>query len=402
MKQKLLVLTTTFPRWQNDPDPPFVYELVRRLAANFDVTVHAPHYPGAETDEEMEQIKVHRFRYFLEPFEKLAGSTSILPTLRQNKLYYGLLPFFLTAQFFSLFLLVRKSRPTIIHAHWILPQGFFAVMMKTFFGIPVVVTAHGADVYALQHSLFNAAKRFVLRRADKVTVVSSALREKIVHDICSVPAHIIPMGVCSETFAPGKQAADIKKKHGVSGKAILYVGRLSEKKGVRYLIDAMPAVLAEFPDAALLVIGTGELESELQKISGSKGLGDHVIFVGGVSNRELPAYYCGSDVFVGPSVQAQGGDTEGLGLTFVEAAMSGCLIIGSDVGGIGDVIENNKTGFLVPEKDSRAIAEKIIYALRNPNKVEELAEQGRKKCIEKFDLEVISKKYTSLIRAVTQ
>ena len=100
MKLKLLVVTSTFPRWQNDTDPPFVYELSRRLTDTFDITVHAPHYPCAQTREIMDGMDIHRFRYFFASFEKLAGSTGILPTLHHNKLYYGLVPFFLLAQFF--------------------------------------------------------------------------------------------------------------------------------------------------------------------------------------------------------------------------------------------------------------------------------------------------------------
>jgi hypothetical protein len=184
MKPKLLVLTSTFPRWRIDTDPPFVYELSRRLTDTFDVTIHTPHYPGARTREMMAGMHIYRFRYFWGPFEKLAGSTGILPTLHHNKLYYGLVPFLLLAQLFSLLLLVRKIRPDIIHAHWIIPQGFVAVLVQAFSGVPVVITAHGADVFGLQGSLLEAIKRFTLRRVRGVTVVSRALAEAV---SCFIP-----------------------------------------------------------------------------------------------------------------------------------------------------------------------------------------------------------------------
>ncbi|HEC99232.1 MAG TPA: glycosyltransferase family 4 protein [Proteobacteria bacterium] len=396
MKQKLLVLTTTFPRWKNDPDPPFVYELARRLTANFDVTVHTPHYTGSATKEMMGEIQVHRFRYFFQSCENLAGSTSILATLRRNKLYYGVLPFFLAAQLFSLFILVKKTRPAVIHAHWLFPQGFFAVLLKSFFDIPVVITAHGADVFGLRHPLIKAIHRFTLGRADRIIAVSSALREKINRDIRPVHVDVIPMGVSSEQFSPAK-GASCKEKPGFRNQTILYVGRLSEKKGVEYLIDAMPRVRKEFPDADLLIIGSGELEEDLKARAERLGLHESIIFAGPVPNRELPEYYACSSVFVGPSIRAQGGDTEGFGLTFVEAAMSGCFLIGSDVGGIGDIIEDGKTGFLVPEKDSRAIAGKIIYALKNPDEAKQMVARARKKCIEKFEWRVILEKYAKVL-----
>ena len=84
IKKKLVVITSTFPRWQNDADPPFVYELSRRLTDRFDVTVLAPGYPGSLNVEEMDDLKVNRFRYFFKKLEILAGSEGILPTLKKN------------------------------------------------------------------------------------------------------------------------------------------------------------------------------------------------------------------------------------------------------------------------------------------------------------------------------
>jgi hypothetical protein len=79
-KPKLLVLTSTFPRWQNDTDQPFVYELSRRLTKDFSVTILSSHYPGAQLQENLENMEASRYRYFFEKFEKLAGLiTSINP-----------------------------------------------------------------------------------------------------------------------------------------------------------------------------------------------------------------------------------------------------------------------------------------------------------------------------------
>ena len=391
MKRKLLVLTSTFPRWPTDTDPPFVYELSKRLVRDFDITVHAPHYPGAKTREVMDGMKIHRFRYFVEFFEKLAGGTGILPTLRHNMMFYGLVPFFLVAQFFSLLLVIKKTQPEIIHAHWIFPQGFIASLMKIFFGIPVVVTAHGSDISGLQHYFFMVAKRFTLRESSRVTVVSSELREKIIQEILPVHVDVIPMGVSSNIFSPGNRDEVIKEKYDIQGNVILYVGRLSEKKGVHYLIDAMSLILNEFPDSKLLIVGNGEFEAELQKRVQNFGLQNNIVFVGGLPNEQLPVYYASVDIFVSPSLE------EGLGLTFVEAAMSGCLLIGTDVGGIRDIIEDCQTGFLVPEKDSIAIAEKIIYAWNNPDEIKTIVTQARENCISKFDWHVISQQYTNLL-----
>lgn len=398
MKPKLLVTTSTFPRWAADTDPPFVFELAKRLADDFDIIIHAPHYPQARTSEVIAGITVHRFRYFFEYFEKLAGSQGILPTLKRNKTYYLLVPFFLAAQCLSLFFLIRRIRPALIHAHWLIPQGLAAVVMNRLFGIPVVVTAHGADVFGLQHPFFLKIKQFVLNRATSVTAVSSALRTIILRDNPGIEVAVIPMGVDAQVFRPGKTEVDVRKHYGIEGKLILFVGRLSEKKGVRYLIDAMPMVLREFPEAKLLIVGSGELEEELKNhVQDSAERREQVVFAGGVPNNQLPSYYAGADVFVGPSIEAKGGDTEGFGLTFVEAALAGCLLIGSDVGGIRDIIEDNQTGFLVPEKNSRALAEKIIYGLQGNSEIAAITRRARSKCAEKFDWNTIARQYAELL-----
>ncbi|MEJ2331604.1 MAG: glycosyltransferase, partial [Desulfobulbaceae bacterium] len=92
------------------------------------------------------------------------------------------------------------------------------------------------------------------------------------------------------------------------------------------------------------------------KLSQNLSISNNVIFTGAIPNNELPAYFATADIFIGPSIKAEGGDTEGFGLTFVEATMSGCIVVGTDVGGIPDIIQEGETGFLVQERDSKAIS----------------------------------------------
>ena len=398
-KPKLLVVTSTFPRWENDTDPPFVHELSRRLVREFDVSVHTPHYPGSKTEEVMERMNVHRFRYFLPSCEKLAGSTGILPTLKKNKLYYGLIPFFLVAQFFSLLFLVLKIRPDIIHAHWLIPQGFISVLVKLVTGVPVVVTAHGADIFGLQGTVYKMIKKFTLRRVQRCTVVSKALTEAVVElTPLGYQPDIIPMGVDSKLFSPDKKNKFLKERFAMNGPFLLFVGRLTEKKGVRCLIDSMAMVLLKAPDAKLLIVGHGELEEELTQYVIDSGLDKFIRFGGSVTNTDLPEYYAGADIYIGPSIAVKSGDTEGFGLTFVEAAMSGCLVIASEIGGIGDIIQDNETGFLVAPGDADMLAEKICYAIQFDKKLSDIREESRRRCIEKFDWEVIAGRYAELFR----
>lgn len=394
MKPRLLVITSTFPRWKDDTDPPFVYELSRRLTSDFDVVVHTPHYHGSLPHEMMDGMHIHRFRYFSSQFEKLAGGQGIVPKLRRNKLYYLLLPFFLIAQFFSLLLLVYQKKPNIIHAHWLIPQGFLAVFMKWIFGVPVIVTAHGADVFSLRGKILIWIKKIIVNNVDTIVTVSNSLVKTLIEDT-KAPIHpeVIPMGVDASLFSPHHRNISIRQQYGIHGPFLLFVGRLTEKKGVQYLIDAMALVRVEIPEAKLLIVGHGELEQKLKKQVEDLGLHEVVLFTGGLVNKELPAYYASADIFIGPSIQTVDGDSEGFGLTFVEAAMSGCLVIGSRVGGIEDIIEDGKNGFLVPPGDSIILADKIINLLNNIEKYKDENKQTRWEIVARFDWNIIAEKY---------
>ena len=137
-----------------------------------------------------------------------------------------------------------------------------------------------------------------------------------------------------------------------------------EKKGVEYLLQAMPKILSKLPSSRLIIVGEGSLKNNLEEIVKNKKLENAVTFIGPVNNKELPKYYASSDIFIGPSIMTDDGDTEGLGLTFIEASMSECVPVGSRVGGITDVIQENKTGLLVEEKNPDDIADKIISRIR--------------------------------------
>ncbi|MCB1809189.1 MAG: glycosyltransferase, partial [Candidatus Competibacteraceae bacterium] len=154
VKPRLLVLTSTFPRWLDDSEPPFVFELSRRLTGSFDVTVLAPRAPGSQRKESMAGLHVIRFPYFIPRWENLAAhGGGILNRLKANKLNYLLIPFFIAGQIWALTQLLRRESFDIIHAHWIIPQGLVAILGHYLASqnIPIVCTSHGGDLYALRN-----------------------------------------------------------------------------------------------------------------------------------------------------------------------------------------------------------------------------------------------------------
>jgi hypothetical protein len=173
---RVLVLTSTFPRWENDPEPAFVYELSRRMTGKFNVTVLAPRSPDAKDRETMSGMKVIRFPYFIRSYENLAThSGGIMGRLRTNPLNYLLTPLFFLGQVWALTRLLSSERFDLIHAHWIIPQGLTAVIALTLTRkqIPLICTSHGGDMYALQGRIFRWLKQKISHFA------SNAKQERI-------------------------------------------------------------------------------------------------------------------------------------------------------------------------------------------------------------------------------
>lgn len=364
-RTRVLVLASTFPRWHGDSEPPFVYNLCRGLQDAFDLTVLVPHAPGAARSERMDGLAVYRFRYFWpERWQRLAYG-GILPNLKRNRWLWAQVPFFLAAELVAAVRLIRRDQIDVIHAHWVLPQGLVAAIAGAATHRPVVVTAHGGDVYGLRGKLQGALKRWILARTARVTAVSQDLARAITELTAAHPVNVdvVSMGVDTTCFRALPASAATAADLGTRRPLILFVGRLAEKKGLRYLLDAMPAVLARHPDATLAVVGDGPLRDSLALQARDLGLEHAVRFLGARAPDQLPRFYSAASVFAGPSIVAHGGDTESFGLVFAEAMACGCPVVASDVGGISDLVQHEVTGLLVPQRDPAALAAAICRVL---------------------------------------
>ena len=396
-RPRLLVLASTFPRWKDDTEPRFVENLSYELAETFDVIALVPHCPGAKRQEtltsEGRSIKVHRFRYCLEVLETLAYDGGMLSRIRRNPLRVLLLPFFLVAQTAAAIRLHREFEFDAVNAHWIVPQGFVASLLRALWrGFPpVLVTAHGGDLYALRGYFPESLKRWILARADGVTVVSNAMRDYCEDRRLARGKTIVQsMGVDLETiFTPGDA--------GSPRNGLVFVGRLVEKKGVEYLIEAMAILAAEYSQLELTVIGDGPLRDHLTRLANTRGVSGRVQFIGSVVNRDIPDYLRAAGVFVMPSVVAESGDQEGLGLVAVEALGCGCAVVASDLPAVRDSIIDGQTGLTAKPADGADLAAKIKVLLDDDVLRQSLAECGRRHAIEKFDWSRVGAEYSAII-----
>jgi len=395
-RKRLLILTSTFPRWENDEDPPFVFELCNRLKTDYSIHVLAPHFPGAEIEANFFGIHVQRFRYFFKPLEKLAYHGGILAKLKKNPFLYILLPFFIVGELLALIKLLRNHQFDLIHAHWLIPQGLAAILACSLTGskIPLLFTSHGGDLFGLQGNIMNKIKKWVILKSDALTVVSKSMIQAVKrlgaeHN----RIYIIPMGAdLKSRFVPSESRSNTG--------CLLFVGRLVEKKGLDYLIHAMPTILKKHPQINLMIAGDGPEKINLKEMCENLGISAHVRFLGAVKNDLLPALYQTSDVVVFPSVIAKDGDQEGLGLVLVEALGCECATVVTDLPAIQDIIVDGKTGLVVPQKSIRKLSEKINCLLDDQKLRWLLGREGRRLVLKYYDWNLIARQYADLIESL--
>jgi glycosyltransferase involved in cell wall biosynthesis len=393
--QSLLILTSTYPRWKGDTEPAFVHFLCKELACKYRIIVLAPHYPGSARKETVEGVLVYRFRYFFPFAESLAYDGGIITNLKSNPLKWLLVPFFLVSQLFHMILLTRKYKVSLIHAHWIIPQGLLAVICRqcrlVSKHIRILCTSHGADLFSLQGGLLETLKRYTFRHCDHATVVSNAMRDRLVSMGCSTGNITVqPMGVDLTTqFVPDENA--------VKSRDIVYVGRLVEKKGVSTLIGSINLLKKSYPELTVALVGDGPERPDLAQQCRQLGVNEQVEFLGSMPNDRVPQFYQSAKIAVVPSIVAADGDQEGLGLVAVEAMGCGCATIVSDLPALRDVVDDGETGLAFKAGNDTDLAEKISTLMSKPGLSTQLGRAGRQSVIDKFDWHKVGTRYLEII-----
>ncbi len=401
---KVCILTSSYPQFKHDNAGIFVYNLVKNVALKKAITqfVIAPHSKDSKIFENNSIHKVFRFPYFFPlSLQKLCYGAGIVKNIKQNKILIFLIPFFIIAQFISLLILSKKESFDLVHAHWIIPQGVIACLCKKIFNIPYIVSIHGSDIMAFDKSFNNSVFRklyiIVLNNAAFVTANSNKTAE-IVNRISNLDVEIIPMGVDLDLFNPNQT---FKKEKGAKpNQEILFVGRLIDWKGVSYLVDAILKIKSSYPKIILKIIGDGPELSSLQARVKKLKLQKNVIFLKAVPNYKLPDIYRNADVFVIPSIINDNGETEGLGTVALEAMACGVPVIGTNVGGIPDIIKDRVTGLLVDEKNSEAIADSIIEIMENKPLRDDLSKNAHEFIQKRFSWDIISERFIKLYKKV--
>ena len=404
---KILCLTSNFPRWHGDSTTPFVLNLARELQKlGWQVDVLAPHAPGCVKKETLQGIEVERFQYFWpEKHQTVCYQGGALINLRSNKSNYAKMPLFVLAQTTALLRKLADGPYDLIHSHWLLPQGFVGLLGARLARIPHVVTIHGGDVFGLRQKVFLPFKRFALNHAHAVTVNSSAT-EKAVQAIAPNLNYLFKIPEIMDIEIPGiaesdEQVLEIKQRYSKgNGPLIIFVGRIVQEKGVDDLIRAMTLVLRECPDASALIGGEGPDRSAMQALVQEMGLGDQVFFTGWIDPKLVPAHLAAADVFAGPSKRAVDGWIEAQGIVFVEAMAVGTPVVATRSGGIVDAVVHEETGLLVDERSPDQIAAAIIRMHTDQDLAHKLQKQGRQLVENKYSRQACAARFSELFEGL--
>jgi glycosyltransferase involved in cell wall biosynthesis len=226
---------------------------------------------------------------------------------------------------------------------------------------------------------------FAIKQADLLRAVSQFTRQKL-EAKTDKPCLVYNTFTDIEVFK--KNAASTSSNE---SKQVLYAGALTYLKGVHILLAAMKNVLSVEKDVGLTVVGEGEYKVRLEEIAAQLRIKERVKFVGWLSQYQLFELIRSCFVFVLPSL------SEGLGRVLIEAMVSGKPVVGSNTGGIPEIIRDGETGFLVEPDDSQDLSQKILFLLKNPDLAMKMGMKGKQFAEQNFSNENYAKHYQKMI-----
>lgn len=272
--------------------------------------------------------------------------------------------------------LCRQNKYDLSHSFFTVPCGFLSFLLKRNFKIPYVISLRGSDVpgYSDRFSwLYIFLKPFIKliwKKADAVISNSVGLRTLALKTKSDQKIGIIYNGINTEIFKPDENMPDREKFIITSG-----ASRLTDRKGLNYLVEAVAILVSKYPNVQLKIIGEGNAKKRLEELSEKMKIKDKVEFIGRVSHREVSKYYQEADVFVLPSLN------EGMSNAMLEALSSGLPLLATDTGGTKELVTDGENGYVIKMKNASNIAEKIEKLINNSELKKKMGEASRQKAL---------------------
>ena len=353
-KYKLLERTYYRPRWRY----PKVYAVLKGLAL---LGINAPKAP------KILWRSLNTFKY---------GQDAL-----SMRLLYWAIPF------------LGKQPYDIIHCHFGVP-GKNTAILREIGAIQgkLITTFHGADVNSYPRIFGSNIYDPLFQRGDLYTANTNYTAEMAIKLGCPrEKIEILPVGLNPALYPFSERILQANQPI-----KIITVGRLVEKKGIEYSIRAVAKVIQDYPNIIYRIVGDGQLRKSLEKLILELGVSDKIQLLGWMTQEEVRQLYADSHLFILASVTASNGDREGQGLVLQEAQAMGLPVLSTLHNGIPDGVLDGKSGFLVPEKDVEALAERIRYLVKNPETWPEMGRVGRAFVEENYDINLLNDKLVKI------
>lgn len=380
---RILVSTTSFPRFDGDVPGRFILDLASALTkAGHQVTVVCPSYRSDTGISKINGITVRKVGRFLPSFLKLSADSPLLPQVKGS--YIGKLRMiaFVALQIYHCTIEGRDA--DVLHSHWLVPSGLSTCVASSILSKPHVVTIHGAGLASLETMpAGRTLAAFIVSRSRAITTVSKSQKGRLFRLVTPDKAQsvtCVPMGV-----VPSRLQTSARLNQG--GKlGLLFVGRIAEKKGLEHLIKALSMLADQGRIEILEVCGSGQLEAQMRHLAQDMGLSEFIWFRGYVSDSELAESYARADIVVVPSVEARYGDVEGVPVVVLESMFLGKPIVATTVGGIVDVL-GRFTGILVEQRSAEQLASSLMKLLADRSHAKMLGARAAKIARRRYTVE---------------
>ncbi|MDQ2889270.1 MAG: glycosyltransferase [Gemmatimonadota bacterium] len=378
---KALFVTHSYPRFDGDSAGSFIMRLAVALRdQSVDVRVLAPAARGLAASETIAGISVRRFRYAPRSCETLAYRGTMAADVARSPTAQLALASLIGTEAIAVMRAVRTWQPDVVHAHWWFPNGLASVLANKSGAVPVVTTSHGTDLRLLRGKSFaRPVARYVFQRSARVTCVSRWLAAQAA-PLCRSEPTVAPMPIDVERFNPmGERDAN----------RIVFVGRLSEQKGIRNAIVALASMRRSIE---LDVVGEGPERGALTELAAALGVSDRIVWHGQVRADTVAALLAGASALIAPFTD------EGLGLVAAEAQLCETPPVAYASGGITDMIQDGVTGALVAPGDTTALATAVERIVTDPELRARLGRAGRTSALETFAPAAVAATYARIYR----
>jgi phosphatidylinositol alpha-1,6-mannosyltransferase len=368
----MLLVTNDFPPRAGGIQQ-YCHNLVVRLPAD-EVVVYAPAWPGAAEFDAAQPFRVVRH-----PTSRMLPGRAVEQRAVE---------------------LVRELRAQVVVFGAAFPLGLSAGRITRATGVPCVGWTHGVEVAVGRVPLVSRLMARITGDLRLVTAVSnwSAARvRRAVRGRC--PVELLVSGVDADAYHPGVDGRPVRERHGLGDAPVcVCVSRLVPRKGQDVLIRAWPSVVAQLPEARLLLVGGGSYERRLRRLAAASPAADRIVLTGEVPWGDLPAHYAAGDVFAMPCrTRWLGLDLEALGVVFLEAAATGLPVVAGRSGGAPETVEQGATGLVVDGRKADQVGPAVAGLLADPARAGAMGAAGRRRVEAEFAWPSVAARFEKLL-----